>query len=453
MAKGRRNSERISSMSAAAIAPFPPTVRPFPEGAQATRELLQYVPQLSTKERDRRWNATRKRMIHSGIDALVFLGTDISVGSGMGNVRYIFQVGSVFGADGLFPLTGEPVIWNNIPHMYRPTPMFLSTQEWMTDFRLMEGPSVIVDEIISRGLDHSRIGLVGFSSALQRTPTYLHTYIVELEKLLPNVQFVDSTGLIQEMRMVKSEEEIDMMRKAGKIARKVVDAMVSSTRVGVPDAVVYAEMIKTQIANGADPLIFNLFSAGPVEHPQQELWHLLHGCEQPLTPSMRPLKQGDLVISEYHTQYGGYRVHTEYTVYLGKKAPKELLNIWDVSVETLLASKEALVPGRTIREAIKMIRKPAKKAGLDWVELGFQTKGTASPEFPTVVYEDGYGPAQLRSNCDLVLEEGMTMGNNIDIHDSRWKPDVGCMLADFMVVRPGGAECLIGTPLEMAQIG
>jgi Xaa-Pro aminopeptidase len=168
---------------------------------------------------------------------------------------------------------------------------------------------------------------------------------------------------------------------------------------------------------------------------------------------MRPLKQGDLVISEYHTQYGGYRVHTEYTVYLGKKAPKELLNIWDVSVETLLASKEALVPGRTIREAIKMIRKPAKKAGLDWVELGFQTKGTASPEFPTVVYEDGYGPAQLRSNCDLVLEEGMTMGNNIDIHDSRWKPDVGCMLADFMVVRPGGAECLIGTPLEMAQIG
>jgi Xaa-Pro aminopeptidase len=454
MAKGRdRNSERKSSMSATAIAPFPPTVRPFPEGAQATRELLQYVPQLSTKERDRRWNATRKRMIHSGIDALVFLGTDISVGSGMGNVRYIFQVGSVFGADGLFPLTGEPVIWNNIPHMYRPTPMFLSTQEWMTDFRLMEGPSVIADEIISRGLDHSRIGLVGFSSALQRTPTYLHTYIVELEKLLPNVQFVDSTGLIQEMRMVKSEEEIGMMRKAGKIARKVVDAMVSSARAGVPDAVVYAEMIKTQIANGADPLIFNLFSAGPVEHPQQELWHLLHGCEQPLTPSMRPLKKGDLVISEYHTQYGGYRVHTEYTVYLGKKAPKELLNIWDVSVETLLASKEALIPGRTIREAIKMIRKPAKKAGLDWVELGFQTKGTASPEFPTVVYEDGYGPAQLRSNCDLVLEEGMTMGNNIDIHDSRWKPDVGCMLADFMVVRPGGAECLIGTPLEMAQIG
>jgi Xaa-Pro aminopeptidase len=116
----------------------------------------------------------------------------------------------------------------------------------------MEGPSVIADEIVSRGLDRGRIGLADFSSALQRTPTFLQTYIVELEKLLPNVLFVDATGLIQEMRMVKSEEEIYMMRKAGKIARTVVDAMVSSTRAGVPDAVVYAEMIKTQIANGAD---------------------------------------------------------------------------------------------------------------------------------------------------------------------------------------------------------
>jgi hypothetical protein len=47
----------------------------------------------------------------------------------------------------------------------------------------------------------------------------------------------------------------------------------------------------------------------------------------------------------------------------------------------------------------------------------------------------------------------MTMGNNIDVHDSRWKSDVGCMLADFMVVRPGGAECLVGTPLTLAEVG
>ena len=51
------------------------------------------------------------------------------------------------------------------------------------------------------------------------------------------------------------------------------------------------------------------------------------------------------------------------------------------------------------------------------------------------------------------LEEGMTFGNNVDLHDSRWKPDVGTMLSDFMVVRPGKAECLIGTPTELPQKG
>lgn len=102
-----------------------------------------------------------------------------------------------------------------------------------------------------------------------------------------------------------------------------------------------------------------------------------------------------------------------------------------------------------------MIRKPAEKAGVDFVELGFHAMGLASPEFPTVIYREGYGGNTLNGHGigDFVLEEGMCFGNNIDLHNSRWKPDVGCMLSDFMVVRPGKAECLIGTPTELAQVG
>ena len=72
-----------------------------------------------------------------------------------------------------------------------------------------------------------------------------------------------------------------------------------------------------------------------------------------------------------------------------------------------------------------------------------------------MIYEEGYGSNALNGHNigDMVLEEGMTFGNNIDLHDSSWKPDVGCMLSDFMIVRPDRAECLIGTPLELAQVG
>jgi Xaa-Pro aminopeptidase len=374
---------------------------------------------------------------------------------GMANMRYLLQVDSQIGAEGIFPLVGEPVVWTGVAHMNRPTSMYLSLQEWISDFRTRAGPAAVADELRARGLERSKLGLVGFSSTIQTSPTLLHHDVMALQKLLPQAEFVDASDLLQDMRMVKSEEEIEMLRKAGKVARKVIDAMIESARPGVPEAAVYAEMIKTQIANGGEPNIFNLFASGPVEHPKDELWHLLHGCEQPLTPTMRPLAEGDLVIAEWHTKYGGYRCHTEFSVYLGRKAPKELLNIWNVSVECLEASKDALVAGRTIGESLEIIRKPAARAGLDWVELGYHAMGTASPEFPTVVYAEGYGSNTLNGHriMDMVLEEGMCFGNNIDLHDSRWKPDVGTMLSDFMVVRPKRAECLIGTPTELPQKG
>ena len=350
--------------------PFPQTRKPLNPDAKAA-PLFDFMPQMSLDERNRRWDKVRKKMLMAGLDGLVFLGNDIYWGMGMANMRYMFQVDSQIGADGLFPLSGEPVIWNAVAHMNRPTNMYLSIQKWVSDFRTRGGMGLIAEELCDRKLDSSKIGLIGFSSTIQVASSLLHADVLALEKLLPDAEFIDASWLLQEMRMVKSEEEIGMLRQAGKIARKVVDAMRDSAKVGLPDAAVYAEMVRTQIANGAEPNIFNLFAAGPLEHPENELWHLLHGCEQPLTPSMRPLQQGDIIVAEWHTKYGGYRCHTEYTVYLGKKVPKPLQNIWDVSVECLHASKEALTAGRTIREAVEMIRKPALKSGLDFVELGF----------------------------------------------------------------------------------
>jgi Xaa-Pro aminopeptidase len=437
------------------LPPFPPTAVPIPEGARATRVPSKYIPQIPLSERNRRWDRARKAMLMAGMDAFILLGNDIYWGMGMANMRYMFQVDAHLGGNGLFPLHGEPVVWTGVPHMNRPTNPYLSLNDWVSDFRTMGGMAAIADEVRSRGLDKSKLGLIGFSSTIQTTPTLLHQDVLTLQKLLPEAQLIDASHILQDMRMVKSEAEIEILRGAGKIARKVVDAMIESARPGVPEAAVYAEMIKTQIANGGEPNIFNLFTSGPVEHPKNELWHMLHGCEQPITPTMRPLEVGDLIVTEWHTKYGGYRCHTEFSVYLGKKAPKELLNIWNVSVECLEASKTALIAGRTIREALEIIRKPAAKAGLDWVELGFHAMGTASPEFPTVVYAEGYGSNTLNGYriMDMVLEEGMCFGNNIDLHDSRWKPDVGTMLSDFMVVRPNKAECLIGTPTEFVQKG
>ena len=434
---------------------LPTPYRPeLPDGAQATKKLLEVVPRMSLQERDHRWDRLRKKMLAARLDALIFLGNDIFWGMGMANMRYVFHVDSHLGADGLFPLEGEPVIWNGPPHSNRPTSMYLSVQDWVSDFRDRGGPKAVAAELKTRGLERGRLGIVAYSSTLQ-SPVFLRGDIALLEEALPGAELIDASHLVQEMRLIKSEEEIDVLRKAGAIARSVVDTMISSARPGVLEAELYADMIRTQIALGGEPNIFNLFASGPVEHPEKELWHLLHGCEQPLTPTMRRLETGDIVLSEWHTKYCGLRCHTEFTVYLGNSAPPELRHIWDVSVACLEASERALTAGRTLREAWRMIRQPAVDEGLDWVELGFHGMSSGSPEFPTVVYHEGYGANAVNGHLigDLVLEEGMTLGNNIDLHNPRWKPDVGCMLGDFMVVRPDRAECLVNTPRELPEIG
>lgn len=428
---------------------------PVPEGAKATRELLKYFPQLSIAERDRRWREIRKRMFFANLDVLLFLGNDLRWDMGMANLRYVLQIGSKMGAWAIFPTEGDPVVWHSVPHISRPVDPHLAVQEWTTDIRPFTGHAAVVDELCRRGFERSRIGLVGFSSTIVRTPTILHGDVTAFQKAMPNAEFIDVSWMLQEMRLTKSEEEIALLREAGRIARKVVDTMHEFARSGVTEAEYWIEMMRTQVINGGEPDGFILLKSGPLEHPQDELWNLLHGCSQPLSPSMRPLVAGDLIICEFHTKYGGYKCHTEFTVYMGKKAPDELKDIWKVSLECLDVSREVLVPGKTFREAWEAIRRPAEKAGYDWVELGWHAMGNGSPEFPTIIYRPGWGSPALNGHriADFVFEEGMTFGNNIDLNNPAWKMDVGCMLSDFMVVRTGGAEMLVNVPRELGEVG
>lgn len=426
--------------------PFPP--HRIPAGARPNIVPPEHFPRLSIEERDRRWDGLRKRMIFAGLDALVIMGNDIYWDMGLANLRYVTGTGAKMGSTGLFFIEDDPVIYNAVPHMSRPFHPQESIQDWVSDIRVSRGVAEIGAELRDRGLDRSKIGIVGFSSAILPASVFVGAELQALESVLPNARLVDFGYALQEMRMVKSEEEISVMRRGAAVARKVLDVMVAGARPGVLEAELYADMIRTQIANGAEPNIFNLMTSGPVEHPREEIWHMLHGSDQPASPTMRPLAEGDLVISEFHTKFAGYLVHTEYTVHVGDRVPAQLQRIWDVAIECLDVSQEIMRPGVSLREVWEAVRRPAEAAGLDYVELGFHAMGLASPEFPTVVFQPGFGPPTGNGHGigDLVLEAGMTFGNNIDLFDPTWKPDVGCVVSDFMVVREGGAELLVNTP-------
>ena len=51
--------------------------------------------------------------------------------------------------------------------------------------------------------------------------------------------------------------------------------------------------------------------------------------------------------------------------------------------------------------------------------------------------------------ADFALEENMIFGTNIDIHNPRWKTDVGVMFGDTIHVTSSGGRRLVGIPLDL----
>lgn len=416
-----------------------------------SKERRQYWPQLPITERDRRWSAARKQMSERGLDALIFYAVESPLGWGLANYRYMTHIGGHHGGCFLFPLAGEPVLFALPPHENIPFNPYITAQDWVTDIRPNRGMAGVAALVQEWGLGKGRIGVVGYKTQL--TPPNLPYYgFLELKERLSDARITDETGIFEELRLIKSPIEVEMIARAGQIARVSLDAMLAATLAGARECDVYAAWMSAQIKAGAEPQIFNMLTSGSIDDEVRGIDnYLLHGIAPPLTPTARPLQNGDLVVCEYHTSYGGYMAAAEFSWFVGQ-APSELKAIHRTCAACLEAGLPYFKPGVTLGELLAAIRRPVEEAGMDFLELGFHGHGLASPEFPTIVYKSGQGSLAPDGLDSVVLQENMVFGNNIDVFDPRWRKHVGLMLGGTVVVTPSGGRNLVALPPEFPEI-
>lgn len=402
-----------------------------------------YLPTLSLAERDRRWSTIREALALQRLDGLVCFANDSPFGFGTANLRYLTQIGNQHGGAVVFPLAGEPIVLHAPPHMHEPFNFYSVAQDWVSDIRPFSGVRSIVDALDERGLAESRLGLVGFRTGIFAN-TIPHLVVTELAEALPRARIADITFTLEQARLIKSDEELAMLERAAALSHAAIVRMHDTAAPGVTELEVTAAMAHEAIRLGGEPNTFNLMTSGPVEG-DEGVWHLVHGVE---TQTQRPLAEGDAIMTEFHTSWAGYLSGAEFTVHLGAP-PAQLQRIHDVAVQCLESYRDAMRPGRTVREAVEIVRRPCLDAGLDYVELGFHGHGLASPEFPTVTYKEGIPLLAGSGLGDVVLREGMVFGTNIDIYDPQWKRNVGVMLGDMLVIEREGPRFLVDVPLEL----
>ena len=174
-------------------------------------ELLPY-PRFSIAERDRRWAAVRNAMREKGIDIIVVPNNTGHSTDFQANARYLSHVGGGGDADiaVVFPLEGEVSAVATTA-----APRWPCVQDWVSDVREARRAygRATVERLKELSADGKRIGITGLGAGT-RTPegTILYNFWRLMREAFPKAEFVDATGLLDQIRFVKSEEEIAALK-------------------------------------------------------------------------------------------------------------------------------------------------------------------------------------------------------------------------------------------------
>ena len=174
--------------------------------------------------------------------------------------------------------------------------------------------------------------VVGFDAASRAVP---HTLGSVLVAALAPARCVDCSELLAGARLVKSENELAFLRRAGAFAEAGLRAALEHARPGITERRLAAEIEYAMRSAGSDyPSIPTELTSGPRSA-------LVHG-----TPSHRILEAGDLV----HVELGGveqrYNAVGLQTFHIGgAPAPPAGVQLYEVAQACLRAGLEVIRPG------------------------------------------------------------------------------------------------------------
>jgi Xaa-Pro aminopeptidase len=331
----------------------------------------------SLAERDRRWRTVRERATAAGLDGIfVPLGNDP-------DARYLTQLRS---SVVVLPSDGRP-------------PIVLADRgarnEWVPEPRVAARAwaPAMADALREAGIERGRIGVVGLKGGRVthvRLPEGVlnYTAFAEVQQRLPNATFVDATDVVGFVRYVKSEEEIEALRRSVSIAEAGIDAMVSVARPGLDAAVLFAAVMERLLVQGGSRPSLEL-AVSPVDQPP--------GQPYANPPLGKRLDRNDRLDVEVHAVWGGQRSGESQPLVLGPppEAWKPLVALQKELFQTGLAHMQ---PGTTFGDVLDLADGLSRRHGL---QTGIQLGGCGFGDAPLL--EPGDSPAGIR---DLAIERG-----------------------------------------------
>ncbi len=233
-----------------------------------------------------------------------------------------------------------------------------------------------------------------------------------------------TSGIVEGLREIKSEAEIDKMSKAARIADQALAAVIDGGILGMSERAVQRSLDHTAAELGADgPSFDTIVASGPnSSRPHHEAGD-------------RVIAVGDLVIIDFGAEVGGYRSDMTRSFVLGEPTPQQR-HMLDSVLVAQAAGVDAVAPGVVASKIDATCR--SLLSAHDLVE--YFTHGTGHG-----VGLDIHEAPSVSSKSTATLAPGHV----ITVEPGVYIPDVGGVRwEDTVVVTEGGAKSLTQSPKQ-----
>jgi len=385
---------------------------------------------ISTVELERRWKAAREMMHENKLDFLLMRQDEEFLG---GYVRWFSDIPArhSYPFTVIFPIDEEMTLIS----VGAPAPAEPSPPQWAVRGvkRRLSAPyfssvyyTSTYDAELAVGVlkekRRARIGLVGRSFIPMTFYEYLRRHLV-------GSKFVDMTDQIDQIKIIKSSEEVELLKKTATLQDAAIEHVRKVLKPGRRDFEIHAEAQYSTMVQGSERQLILVSSGRP-------------GTPVPFQPrhfQNRVVREGDQfsILIEVNGP-GGFYTEIARIFSIGKPS-QELEDAFGVAVEAQQVTLNLLEPGANPKDISEANNEFLQKRGY-------------LPERRLYAHGQGYDLVErplIRQDEPMRIKAGM----NITVHPAATNATVWASVCDnYLVTETGVGPCLHKTPKEILVV-
>lgn len=374
---------------------------------------------FSIQEYEMRMNRTKQKMTEHGVEVLILTNpSNMCYLTGYDAWSfYVNQVVVVF-------VDEEEPLWIGREMDAKGAELLT----WMDKQNILHYPDNYVQSTIKHPMDFVAAELQGRKKDDKKIGVEMDSFYYtakshqQLEVGLPMAEIKDVGGLVNWIRLYKSEAEISYMRKAGTIVENAMQAAYNKIAVGVREnevaaAITHAQIYGSETFGGDYTSIVPMIPTGKYTASPHITW------------TDRKYIEGDTLTIEIAGCYKRYHVPMARTVSIGK-TPDNVKEAGKVINEGIHQTLEVMRPGVTAEEVNSTWSQAIAKYGYAKnSRIGYSIGMSYPPDW-------GEHTISFREDDHTILEAGMTF----HLMPGLWFKDFGVAITESVLVTENGIE-------------